>query len=139
MTARRPSDGLDKVLDAWPLLGTAYRVALVADEALPIARRALTLVRSEARLARESVPVAFWAAGMSLLGLWILLGALTAGAVYGLAAAGWPLGWAIALPSLVGLLLLVVGALLVKRSVEHLTFIQTRARFRALLEVIDED
>lgn len=139
MSAVRPGASIAHVLAAWPLLGTVYRIALVADEALPVARRGLKLVRAEARLARESIPIVLWATVVAFLGLWILLGALAAGAVVSLAAAGWPLAWAVALPTAVGLLALIGGCLFVWRGVEHLTFVQSRARLHALLDMFDED
>ena len=137
MTPHRSTVG--HLLAAWPVLGTAYRLALVVNEARPVATRGLRLVRAEARLAKESLPVVARAGLAALLGFWVLLDALVAGAVLALVAAGWPLGWAIALPAAIGLAALLVGGLLAWRGVEHLTFVQSRARLHALLEVLDEE
>jgi hypothetical protein len=134
-----PRASLGHLLVAWPLLATAYRAVLAAQEGLPVARQGLKLVRAEARLARESVPGVLWASVLSLVGFWILLGALVAGAVTALVAAGWALAWAILLPAAVGLVALLGGAFWAWRGVERLSFVHSRERLKALLEVIDED
>jgi hypothetical protein len=133
----RPTVG--HLLAAWPVLTTAYRAGVTIQEALPVARSGLRLVRAEARLARESVPTALWAIVAALIGFWILLSALVAGSVLALHAAGWAIGWAMLLPSAVGLAALLVGAWFVWRGIERLTFVESRQRLSALLEVIDAD
>ena len=137
MNAQRWTVG--SMLAAWPVIGTAYRLSWTADEVLPLARRGIRLIRAEAQLARESVPLALYSALAALLGFWVLLAALVAGSVIALHDADWPLAGAIGLPAGIGLLLLIGGALLVWRGVERLTFVETRARVKAMLEVLDDD
>lgn len=119
-------------------LDSTARVVTLGRHAVPIVRAWAGLIRAEADLARDGLAGLLIATGVVVLGVLLLLSALTGGAILGLRELGWPLWAAIALPAATGLLLAAGAGWLAYARLMRLTFPETRCRFIALLEVLDE-
>jgi hypothetical protein len=126
------------VRTAHAMLDGAVRVTIVGRHAVPIVRAWAGLIRAERAVARDSVTGLLAAAAVALVSVLIVLAAVVAGAMLGLRELGWPVWAATAVPVAVGTVAAVASGWIGYTRAVRLTFPETRRRFGALLEVLDE-